>query len=105
MPKVALYDISGAQLGEVELSEAVFAAPVNTAVMHEVVKAYLANQRQGTQSTLTRAEVRGGISRNMKSRSPQITSFDTCLITFPRSGPRQSTGASGDSSSKLVDIS
>ena len=60
MPKVALYDITGAQVGEVSLSEEIFAAPVNTAVMHEVVRAYLANQRQGTQSALTRAEVSGG---------------------------------------------
>ena len=60
MPKVALYDITGAQVGEVALSEEIFAAPVNTAVMHEVVKAYLANQRQGTQSALTRSEVSGG---------------------------------------------
>ncbi len=60
MPKVALYNISGAQVGEVELSENTFGVEVNTAVMHEVVKAYLANQRQGTQSALTRSEVRGG---------------------------------------------
>ncbi len=60
MPKVALYNISGAQVGEVELSENTFGVEVNTAVMHEVVKAYLANQRQGTQSALTRSEVSGG---------------------------------------------
>ena len=60
MPKVALYDITGAQVGEIELSEESFGAPVNAAVMHQVVTAYLANQRQGTQSALTRSEVRGG---------------------------------------------
>ena len=47
-------------MGEIELNDAVFGIEPNTAVMHEAVKNYLANQRQGTQSTLTRAEVRGG---------------------------------------------
>lgn len=60
MPQVAVYDISGKTVGEIELSENTFGQPVNVPVMHEVVKAYLANQRQGTQSTLTRSEVRGG---------------------------------------------
>ena len=60
MPQVAVYDISGKTGGQIELSENTFGQPVNAAVLHEVVKAYLANQRQGTQSALTRAEVRGG---------------------------------------------
>lgn len=60
MPQVAVYDISGKTVGEIELSESTFGQPVNVPVMHEVVKAYLANQRQGTQSALTRSEVRGG---------------------------------------------
>lgn len=60
MPQVAVYDISGKTVGEIELSENTFGQPVNVPVMHEVVKAYLANQRQGTQSALTRSEVRGG---------------------------------------------
>ncbi len=60
MPQVAVYDISGKTVGQIELSENTFGQPVNAAVLHEVVKAYLANQRQGTQSALTRAEVRGG---------------------------------------------
>lgn len=60
MPKVALYDIKGSQIGDVELSEDVFGVEVNTHVMYEAVKNYLANQRQGTQSAKTRAEVRGG---------------------------------------------
>ncbi len=60
MPKVALYNISGKSVGEIELSDDVFGVEVNTAAMHTVVKAYLANQRQGTQSALTRSEVRGG---------------------------------------------
>jgi large subunit ribosomal protein L4 len=60
MPKVALYNISGKSVGEIELSDDVFGVEVNTAVMHTVVTAYLANQRQGTQSALTRSEVSGG---------------------------------------------
>ena len=60
MPQVAVYDISGKTVGQIKLSENTFGQPVNAAVLHEVVKAYLANQRQGTQSALTRAEVRGG---------------------------------------------
>ena len=60
MPKVALYDIKGSQVGEVELNDSVFGVEINTHVMYEAVKNYLANQRQGTQSAKTRADVRGG---------------------------------------------
>ena len=60
MPKVTVYNMSGAQVGELELSEAVFGIQPNQVAVHAVVKNYLANQRQGTQSTLTRTEVRGG---------------------------------------------
>ena len=60
MPKVALYNMEGTQIGDIELNENVFGAEVNTSVLHAVVKNYLANQRQGTQSTKTRSEVRGG---------------------------------------------
>ena len=60
MPKVAVYDITGKAVGEIELSDNIFGQEVNANVLHEVVKAYLANQRQGTQSALTRAEVSGG---------------------------------------------
>ena len=60
MPKVALYDITGSQVGDIELCDAVFGVEVNNHVMYEAVKNYLANQRQGTQSAKTRAEVRGG---------------------------------------------
>jgi large subunit ribosomal protein L4 len=60
MPKVALYDITGSQIGDVELSDDIFGVKVNTHVMYEAVKNYLANQRQGTQSAKTRGEVRGG---------------------------------------------
>jgi large subunit ribosomal protein L4 len=60
MPKVALYDMSGEQVGDIELSDDVFGIEINTHVLYEAVKVYLANQRQGTQSAKTRSEVRGG---------------------------------------------
>ncbi len=60
MPKVAVYNKEGATVGEINLSDAVFGAEVNPGLLHEVVQMYLANQRQGTADTKTRAEVRGG---------------------------------------------
>ena len=60
MPKVAVFDMAGKQVSEIELSDAIFGIEPNKAVMHAAVVNYLANQRQGTQSTLTRTEVRGG---------------------------------------------
>ncbi len=95
MPKVALYDITGAQVGEIELSEEIFGAPVNAAVMHQVVTAYLANQRQGTQSALTRSEVRGGgikpwrqkgtgRARQGSTRSPQWRHGGVVFAPKPR---------------------
>lgn len=60
MPKVDIINVSGQVVGELELNEHIFGVEVNEAVLHEVVKNYLANQRQGTQSAKTRAEVRGG---------------------------------------------
>ena len=59
MPSVALYNIAGQEIGTVKLSDEIFAQEVNQAALHTVVRAYLANQRQGTQSALTRAEVSG----------------------------------------------
>ena len=60
MPVVAIKDMAGKSVGEIELSTAVFGIEPNAAVMHMAVVNYLANQRQGTQSTLTRSEVSGG---------------------------------------------
>ena len=60
MPDVKVYDMKGKVIGEVALSEAVFGVEPNITAVHEAVKNHLANKRQGTQSTLTRAEVRGG---------------------------------------------
>lgn len=63
MPNVALYNIAGEEIGKVKLSEEIFGHEVNEAVLHTVVTAYLANQRQGTQSALTR---RRGQRRRLK---------------------------------------
>jgi large subunit ribosomal protein L4 len=60
MPQTTLYDKTGKNLGNVELSDSLFAAPVNAAVLHQVVTAQLAGRRTGTHDTKTRGEVRGG---------------------------------------------
>ena len=60
MPKIPVYDKTGKQVEEIELSDVIFGIEPNTAVMHLAVKSYLTNHRQGTQSTLTRSEVSGG---------------------------------------------
>lgn len=68
MPKVDLLNIEGKKVGDIELSDDIFAIEVNEDVMHEVVINYLANQRQGTQSTKTRSEVRGGGKKPWKQK-------------------------------------
>jgi large subunit ribosomal protein L4 len=60
MPQTTLYDRTGKSVGSVELADALFAAPVNAAVLHQVVTAQLAGRRTGTADTKTRGEVRGG---------------------------------------------
>lgn len=60
MPKVDVLNVSGQRVGELELNDSIFGVEVNQHVLYEAVKNYLANQRQGTQSAKTRAEVRGG---------------------------------------------
>ena len=60
MPKTTLYDRAGKDLGSIELSDELFAAPVNAAVLHQVVTAQLAGRRLGTHDTKTRGEIRGG---------------------------------------------
>ena len=95
MPKTALYNMDGSAIGEVELSEAIFAAPVNVAVMHLVVRSYLAAQRQGTQSAKTRGEVRGGgrkiyrqkgtgNARHHGNRAPQFRHGGVVFAPKPR---------------------
>ena len=60
MANVKVFNMSGSEVGSIELNDSIFAVEVNTHVMHQAVVQYLANKRQGTQSALTRAEVRGG---------------------------------------------
>ena len=96
MLKTNVYDMNGKQVGEVELSEAVFGIEPNESVVHDVVKNHLANCRQGTQSALTRAEVSGGGKKPWKqkgtgrarqgsTRSPQWTHGGVALGPKPRS--------------------
>jgi large subunit ribosomal protein L4 len=68
MPKVAMYDMQGAQVGEIDLSDSIFGIQPNVAVMHQFVKMQLANKRVGTASTKTRAEVRGGGKKPWKQK-------------------------------------
>ena len=95
MPKTNVYDMSGKQVGEIELSAAVFGIEPNQAVVHDVVKNHLANCRQGTQSALTRAEVSGGgrkpwrqkgtgRARQGSTRAPQWTHGGIVFAPKPR---------------------
>ena len=68
MPNVKVYDMSGNETGTKDLTGNIFEAPVNKALLHSVVRAYLLNQRVGTHSTLTRAEVRGGGKKPWKQK-------------------------------------
>lgn len=95
MPNVKVYNMAGAEVGELALNDAVFAVEVSEAVLHSAVRAYLLNQRQGTQSTLTRSEVSGGgkkpwrqkgtgRARQGSTRSPQWTHGGIALGPKPR---------------------
>ena len=95
MPKANVFNMAGQQVGEIELSEAVFGIEPNQAVVHEVVKNHLANCRQGTQSALTRAEVSGGgkkpwrqkgtgHARQGSTRAPQWTHGGIVFAPKPR---------------------
>ena len=92
---VKVYDMTGKETGTMELNDNIFAIPVNVVVLHEAVKQYLANQRQGTQSTLTRTEVRGGgkkpwrqkgtgRARQGSIRAPQWTHGGVAIGPKPR---------------------
>jgi len=96
MPNIKVVNMTGAQVGEMALSDMIFGADVNEAVLHAAVRAYLLNQRQGTQSTLTRSEVSGGgrkpwrqkgtgRARQGSTRSPQWTHGGIALGPKPRS--------------------
>lgn len=96
MAKYPVYNMSGAQVADTELNDAVFGITPNEAAMHACVVNYLANQRQGTQSTLTRTEVRGGgrkpyrqkgtgNARQGSIRAPQWVHGGVALGPKPRS--------------------
>jgi large subunit ribosomal protein L4 len=68
MPKATVYNMAGEQVGEIELAESIFGIEPNEVVVHAAVVNYLANQRQGTQSTKTRAEVSGGGRKPWKQK-------------------------------------
>ena len=95
MPKTALYNMEGAAIGEIELSDELFGAEINVAAMHLVVRSILANKRQGTQSAKTRMEVRGGgrkiyrqkgtgNARHHGNRAPQFTHGGVVFAPKPR---------------------
>lgn len=95
MPSVKVVDMTGKEVGEINLSEKLFGAEVSEPVLHAAVRAYLLNQRQGTQSTLTRTEVSGGgrkpwrqkgtgRARQGSTRSPQWTHGGVALGPKPR---------------------
>ncbi len=95
MANVKVFNMSGSEVGSIELNDSIFAVEVNTHVMHQAVVQYLANKRQGTQSALTRAEVRGGgrkpwrqkgtgRARQGSTRSPQWTGGGVVFAPKPR---------------------
>jgi large subunit ribosomal protein L4 len=95
MANIKVLNMAGAEVGTMELNDAVFGAEINSAVLHAAVRAFLLNQRQGTQSTLTRAEVSGGgikpwkqkgtgRARQGSTRSPQWTHGGIALGPKPR---------------------
>ena len=95
MPNVKVFDMAGKEVGEIALSDVIFGAEIKGAVLHAAVRTYLMNQRQGTQSTLTRSEVSGGgrkpwrqkgtgRARQGSTRSPQWTHGGIALGPKPR---------------------
>ncbi len=96
MPNLAVVNMEGKEVSKIELADSVFGIEPNAAVMHQMVVSYLANQRQGTQSALTRAEVSGGgkkpwrqkgtgRARQGSTRSPQWTHGGVVFAPKPRS--------------------
>ena len=96
MAEMKVLDMSGAQVGTIDLCDAIFAVEVNEAILHAAVRMYLLNQRQGTQSALTRTEVSGGgkkpwrqkgtgRARQGSTRAPQWTHGGVVFAPKPRS--------------------
>lgn len=95
MPNIKVYDLNAKEVGEVALADDIFSVPYNEALIHEVVVAHLANNRQGTKATLTRAEVRGhakkpwrqkgtGRARHSSTKSPIWTGGGMAFALKPR---------------------
>ena len=95
MASVSVYNMEGAQVGTIELSDSIFAVPVNEHLVHQAVVAQLANKRQGTQKAKTRSEVRGGgrkpwrqkgtgHARQGSMRAPQWTGGGVVFAPVPR---------------------
>ena len=95
MASVSVYNMEGAQVGTIELSDSIFAVPVNEHLVHQAVVAQLANKRQGTQKAKTRSEVRGGgrkpwrqkgtgHARQGSTRAPQWTHGGVVFAPVPR---------------------
>ena len=120
MANVKVYNMKGEEVGEVELSDAVFGAEYNEPLIHQAVVTYLANQRQGTKSTLTRTEVRGGGAKPWRQkgtgrarqgsiRAPQWTKGGVVFAPKPRSFRKKMNGSAKKSalvsalSKKLAD--
>src|SRR5437667_11855608 len=96
MPQTNLYDRTGKTVGSVDLADELFAAPVNAAVLHQVVTAQLAGRRAGTHDTKTRGEVAGGgakpyrqkgtsRARQCRRRAPHYQGGGTVFAPHPRS--------------------
>lgn len=96
MAEMKVLDMSGAQVGTIDLCDSIFAVEVNEAILHAAVRMYLLNQRQGTQSALTRTEVSGGgkkpwrqkgtgRARQGSTRAPQWTHGGVVFAPKPRS--------------------
>ena len=96
MPSINVVDMKGKKVSTIDLADSIFAIEPNTAVMHQMVVSYLANQRQGTQSALTRSEVSGGgkkpwrqkgtgRARQGSTRAPQWTHGGVVFAPKPRS--------------------
>ena len=77
MSQISVFDMTGKKVADTELNDAIFGIETKKAIMHAMVVNYLANQRQGTQSTLTRTEVRGGGRKHVET-----SVVGRCAYTF-----------------------
>jgi len=101
MPTINVLNIQGQTVESLELNEAIFNTEVNGAVLHEVVKNYLANQRQGTHAAKTRAEVRGGGKKPFKQKGTGRARAGTIRSPIWRGGGTTFAAKPRDHSKKL----